>query len=43
VIARLKVGQAIVCGVQDDTASWVKILHTPIPKFTPANPKKRKS
>ena len=33
VIARLKVGQAIVCGVQDDTASWVKIIPSPIPKF----------
>jgi hypothetical protein len=43
VIARLKVGQAIVCGVQDDMASWVKIFHTPIPKFTPAPLKKRKS
>jgi hypothetical protein len=42
VIARLKVGQAIVCGVQDDMASWVKIFHTPIPKFTPAKPKKKK-
>ncbi len=34
VIARLKVGQAIVCGIQDDMASWVKIFPTPIPKFT---------
>jgi DNA helicase HerA-like ATPase len=33
VIARLKVGQAIVCGIQDDTASWVKVFYTPIPKF----------
>lgn len=33
VIARLKVGQAIISGVQDDSASWVKILPTPIPKF----------
>ncbi|MBN2117114.1 MAG: ATP-binding protein [Anaerolineales bacterium] len=32
VIARLKVGQAIVCGIQDDGASWVKVSHTPIPK-----------
>jgi hypothetical protein len=39
VIARLKVGQAIVCGVQDDTASWVKIFPTPIPKFTPQKKK----
>jgi hypothetical protein len=35
VIAQLKVGQAIVCGIQDDSASWVKIIHTPIPKFLP--------
>jgi hypothetical protein len=35
VIARLKVGQAIVCGIQDDTASWVMVTHTPIPKFKP--------
>jgi hypothetical protein len=33
VIARLKVGQAIVSGVQDDAASWVKIFPTPIAKF----------
>jgi len=33
VIARLKVGQAIVCGIQDDMASWVKVSHTPIPIF----------
>jgi hypothetical protein len=33
VIARLKVGQAIVCGVQDDMASWVKIFYTPLPKL----------
>jgi hypothetical protein len=32
IIARLKVGQAILCGVQDDTASWVQILPTPLPK-----------
>jgi hypothetical protein len=42
VIARLKVGQAIVCGVQDDMASWVKIFYTPIPKFTPVQPKKKR-
>lgn len=36
VIARLKIGQAIICGIQDDTASWVKIFPSPIPKFTPA-------
>ena len=41
VIARLKVGQAIVCGVQDDMASWVKIFHTPIPRFTPQKQKKK--
>ena len=35
VIPRLKVGQAIVCGILDDTASWVKVFPTPIPKFTP--------
>jgi hypothetical protein len=34
VIARLKIGQAIVCGIQDDTASWVKVFSSPIPKFT---------
>ncbi|MBT3190457.1 MAG: ATP-binding protein [Anaerolineae bacterium] len=32
VIARLKVGQAIVSGIQDDMASWVKILFSPIPR-----------
>ena len=31
VIARLKVGQAILSGVQDDMASWVKIHYTPLP------------
>jgi DNA helicase HerA-like ATPase len=31
VIARLKVGQAIVAGVQDDLASWVRIYPTPMP------------
>jgi hypothetical protein len=35
VIARLKVGQAVVSGIQDDMASWVKIFPTPIPKFAP--------
>jgi hypothetical protein len=35
VIPRLKVGQAIVCGILDDTAAWVKVFPTPIPKFTP--------
>jgi hypothetical protein len=34
VIARLKVGQAIICGVQDDSASWVRIFPTPIPKLS---------
>jgi len=33
VIARLKIGQAIVCGIQDDMASWVKVAYTPMPKF----------
>jgi hypothetical protein len=32
IIARLKVGQAIVSGVQDDMASWVRIRSTPLPK-----------
>jgi hypothetical protein len=40
VIARLKVGQAIICGVQDDTASWVKIFPTPIPKLSTQPQKK---
>lgn len=31
VIARLKVGQAIVSGIQDDMASWVQIFYTPMP------------
>jgi len=35
VIARLKVGQAIVCGIQDDMASWIKVDYTPLPKLTP--------
>ncbi|MBN2387077.1 MAG: ATP-binding protein [Anaerolineales bacterium] len=42
VIARLKVGQAIVCGIQDDTASWVKVFHTPIPRFNPQQSSKAK-
>jgi len=33
VIARLKVGQAIVCGIQDDMASWVKVAYTSLPRF----------
>jgi hypothetical protein len=33
VIARLKVGQAIVCGIQDDMASWLKVAYTPLPKL----------
>lgn len=33
VIARLKVGQAIVCGIQDDMASWVKVAYTPMQKL----------
>ncbi len=32
VIARLKVGQAIVSGIKDDMASWVKIFFSPIPR-----------
>jgi hypothetical protein len=43
VIARLKVGQAIVCGIQDDMASWVKIFPTPIPRFTPPQQKRKKA
>jgi len=33
IIARLKVGQTIISGIQDDMASWVKIFYTPIPEF----------
>ena len=33
VIARLKIGQAIVCGIQDDMASWVKVAYTPLPQL----------
>jgi hypothetical protein len=33
IIARLKVGQAIVSGIQDDMASWVKVFYTPLPEF----------
>jgi hypothetical protein len=33
VIARLKVGQAIVSGIQDDMASWVQIFYTPMPQL----------
>ena len=33
VIARLKTGQAIVSGVHDDMASWVKVGYSPIPTF----------
>ena len=33
VIARLKVGQAIVAGIQDDMASWVKVAYTPMPSL----------
>jgi hypothetical protein len=32
VIAQLKVGQAIACGVQDDSPSWIKVAYTPIPR-----------
>ncbi len=31
IIARLKVGQAIVSGIQDDMASWIKVFYTPSP------------
>jgi DNA helicase HerA-like ATPase len=31
VIARLKVGQAVVAGVHDDMPSWVQVGHTPLP------------
>jgi len=31
VISRLKVGQAIIAGIQDDVPSWVKIFYTPLP------------
>ena len=33
IIARLKVGQTIICGIQDDMASWVKVFFTPLPEF----------
>ena len=33
IIARLKVGQAIVSGIQDDMASWIKVFYTPLPEF----------
>ncbi len=33
IIARLKVGQAIVCGVQDDMASWVQVPYVPLPSL----------
>lgn len=33
VISRLKVGQTIVAGIQDDSASWVQIFYTPLPRF----------
>lgn len=42
VIPRLKVGQAIVCGVQDDTASWVKVPPVPIPHLKTVEAKTRK-
>ena len=38
VIARLKVGHAIVAGVQDDLASWVRVTYTPLPKLHPHKP-----
>lgn len=33
VIARLKVGQAIVCGFQDDMPSWIQTFYTPLPRL----------
>jgi hypothetical protein len=39
VIARLKVGQAIVAGVQDDEPSWTKIFFTPLPQLKKLNKK----
>jgi len=33
VIARLKVGQAIVAGIQDDMPSWTRIFYTPMPRL----------
>ncbi len=32
IIARLKVGQTVISGIQDDMASWVKIFYTPLPE-----------
>jgi len=32
IIARLKVGQTIISGIQDDMASWVRIFYTPLPE-----------
>ena len=31
IIARLKVGQAIISGIQDDMASWVNLFYSPLP------------
>ncbi|MFC2028838.1 ATP-binding protein [Chloroflexota bacterium] len=39
VIAQLKVGQAIVSGIQDDNASWVKVFFSPIPALKPVKTK----
>ena len=33
IIARLKVGQTIISGIQDDMASWVKVFYTPLPEL----------
>ncbi len=33
IIARLKVGQTIISGIQDDMASWVKVFYSPLPEF----------
>jgi hypothetical protein len=41
IIARLKVGQAIVSGIQDDMASWVKVFYTPLPEFKAKQPAKK--
>ena len=43
IIARLKVGQAIVSGIQDDMASWVKVFYTPLPEFKAKKPAKKKA
>ena len=42
VISRLKIGQAIICGIQDDMASWVKVAASPIPRLAPPKAVKSK-